>query len=258
MKNFKSLLLSLAILTFFVTSCAPSKSDIQEQVKSHIEETWKGEPVFEDAKVKGVDLTVIDDTHYKGELTLNVDGEDLKTEIKVKIVGEKFEWEVEPLPFQIAYAAKDIIETDWRQEGVTDILITDITLIKRIGNEYTGEIELEKDGKKETTSIEVVTDKENLSYTIDVESVSFFQDSEDIIVSQEALEELEAFVSNEIVLYGKKENMELTVTSIDLEYREGIKFTGTVEILDNSTNEILSSNIVVEYNGEDVAWEIVE
>lgn len=90
----KTVFLSVIMVTMLsITSCKMSTSDIAEEVKISMVETWEKEGIT-GVTIESLILTHKSGNEYSGILETNEDGEAFKYTVEVIYDGENLKWEV--------------------------------------------------------------------------------------------------------------------------------------------------------------------
>lgn len=96
MKNKIKMLLFASLMALTFTACNKvTTASLESEVKQLFNETSKKEGA--DVKATKVTLIKVDDTNYKGQITLNADGEEEDFDINVIYDGRSFQYEIPDL-----------------------------------------------------------------------------------------------------------------------------------------------------------------
>ena len=81
------------VVLLFITSCNLSTSELAEEVKASMEETWDNEGLI-GIKIESFMLTHKGGNEYSGILNTNEDGEKFTYSVDVIYDGENMQWEI--------------------------------------------------------------------------------------------------------------------------------------------------------------------
>ena len=81
------------VVLLFITSCNLSTSELAEEVKASMEETWDNEGLT-GIKIESFMLTHKGGNEYSGILNTNEDGEKFTYSVDVIYDGENMQWEI--------------------------------------------------------------------------------------------------------------------------------------------------------------------
>lgn len=96
MKNKIKMLLFVSLMALTFTACNKvSTAQLEKEVKQLFNENAKEEG--EDVKATNVTLIKVDDTNYKGQITLTAEGEEADFDINVIYDGRSFQYEIPDL-----------------------------------------------------------------------------------------------------------------------------------------------------------------
>ena len=83
----------IIIMLLFATSCRLSTSELAEEVKISMQETWKNEGIS-GIKIESFILTHKGGNEYSGILEANEEGEKFNYTVQVIYDGENMQWEI--------------------------------------------------------------------------------------------------------------------------------------------------------------------